>query len=83
MPLNSSSSGPASAAFAITPSDTVDLAFPAKALYVGGNGNVSVILQDDTEAVLFTGLVGGSVYPFQIKRVMNTNTTATSLVALR
>ena len=76
----------------ITPSDTAKLSYTnsagvvepnkrCRALYVGGAGDVSV--HDDAgNAVVFTGVTAGSVYPISTDTVMSTNTTATSLVAL-
>ena len=74
--------GPARNAFAITPDDGTDLAFVTRALYVGAAGNVSVILIDDTDAVLFVGATAGLVLPIRVKRVQATGTTATSIVGI-
>ena len=72
----------ASIAFAVTPSDAADLAMPAKALYIGGSGNVVGIPEDSAASVTFTGVVAGSVLPVRFKRVLATGTTATGLVGL-
>jgi hypothetical protein len=75
---------PYNKAVAITPSDTVDIYPDARlvaAIYVGGAGNVTVRLQDDT-TVLFTAPPVGSILPVACKRVMATGTTATAMVAL-
>lgn len=86
---------PARRAFAVSPSDTNDLtnvsgdADPtyAKALYIGVTGDVTVITAGDTSA----NLAGKSVtfkahpvgyMPVQVRRVLNTGTTATNIVAL-
>lgn len=72
----------ATGAVAVTPHDTNDLAGGAtKGLYVGGSGNVVVIMANDDE-VTFTGLSAGVVHPFSVKRVKATGTTATSIVAV-
>jgi hypothetical protein len=72
---------PATRAFAITPSDSVNLTVFSRAIYVGGAGNISVLtLQDNI--VTFTGLLAGSILPIRVKRVNSTATTATGLVAL-
>lgn len=76
-------SGPASRAVAITPDDSNDLADRARGIYVGGTGDVSVILAEDSTAVLFVGLAAGVVHPISAIRIRATGTTATSIVALR
>lgn len=75
------SPNPASYAVAVTPSDSVNLAVAARALYVGGAGNVVVVQTDDT-TVTFFATPAGLVLPVACKRVNATNTTATNLVAL-
>lgn len=68
-------------AAAVTPSDTVDLADVTQALYVGGAGNVAVIMQGG-QTVTFTGLTVGTILEVRVSRVKATSTTATALVAL-
>lgn len=69
-------------AFAITPDDNTDLAKLTRGVYVGGTGNLSVILENDTSAVSFVGVPVGSILPIRVKRVRSTGTTATNLVGL-
>lgn len=78
----SSKTDPATNAVAVTPSDTVDLTSPAKALYVGVTGNVVAIPLGSGVAVTFVGVPAGTILPIQCKRVNSTSTTATSIVAL-
>lgn len=67
---------------AVTPSDTIAIKNgPARALYVGGAGNIVAINEND-EAVTFVAVPAGSILPIVTKRVNATNTTATSIVAL-
>lgn len=70
-------------ALAVTPSDTVDLAGITRGIYVGGSGNVVVIFADDVDAntVTLTGLAAGVWHPMQVRRILNTSTTATGIVA--
>lgn len=69
-------------AVAVTPSDTVDLVNGAtKGLYVGGAGNVAVLMQDGSD-VAFTALAIGVFHNISVKRVKATGTTATSILAL-
>ena len=81
-PTNSiPSSNPAGYAAAVTPSDTVDLTSVARGLYVGVAGNVNVVMPDGA-TVLFANAGSGTILPVNVRRVMATSTTATSIVAL-
>lgn len=72
---------PAEYATAVTPSDSTDLGRVARALYIGGSGNVKLNTPDD-QSVTFVGLQAGTILPVRVKRVFSTDTTATSIVAL-
>lgn len=72
---------PARKAFSITPADS-DLALEARALYVGGAGDVAVRMTDDDSDVTFSGVAAGTVLPISVKRVNSTNTTATNILGL-
>lgn len=82
-------SNPARRAFAITPGSSV-LANITKALYVGGAGNVRVLLHGDTTPVTFVGVPAGTTLPIRAKIVYATDTsvspqvstTATSILGL-
>lgn len=81
--------GPASAydtppisASAVTPSDGTPLANNCRGLYIGGVGNVSVKLGNDSTAVAFSNVPAGTILPGNYTYVMATGTTATSIVAL-
>lgn len=74
---------PAYAYAAVTASDTVDIpGGPARALYVGTGGDVSVHPVGSSTAVVFKNVGGGTVLPVVAKRVASTATTATDIVAL-
>lgn len=79
--MSSSSMYTARGLVSITPSDTVNLAEPARALYVGGAGNIS-ILPLDGPAVTLMGVGAGALLPISVARVNVTGTTATNLVGL-
>ena len=76
---------------AISAHDTnnVDAGF----LYVGGAGNVQVVMADRSledgataqtaDKTLFTALAAGVVHPIRVKRVLATGTTATAIVIVR
>lgn len=75
---------PARNAIAVSPSDTIALASPSRALYVGGSGNVAVILAEDgANPVTFAGVLAGTLLPIAVTQVMNTGTTATLILSLR
>lgn len=67
--------------FAITPSDTTKFTKPCEGIYVGGAGNMVVLLTSG-DVVTLTGVLAGTVYPVKANRVNSTSTTATNLVGL-
>lgn len=70
---------PASRAAAVTPNDAADLAAHARALWVGGLGDVSVVTVGG-DTVTFAAVSG--LLPVRVKRVRTTGTTATGIVAV-
>ena len=72
---------PAERATAVTKSDTTVLT-DVRGLYVGGAGDVAVILVGDSAAVTFSAVPVGTILPVCAKKVMETNTTATLIIAL-
>lgn len=72
---------PAANAAAVTPSDSDDLAYGCRSLFVGGSGDVAVVFPNG-EPVMFTGVLAGTVLPVQARRVNATGTTAANIVAL-
>lgn len=73
---------PARRAETVTPSDSTELSYISRGLYVGGAGDVVAVMAGD-DTVTFKSVPAGTVLPICIKRVNNTNTTATYMVALR
>ena len=69
-------------AFAIVPSDTASLKKVTRSIYVGGVGDISVILADESAAVTFVAVPVGTLLPIRAKLVRASGTTATSLVGL-
>lgn len=63
----------------VTPSDVTDLPAPARGLYIGGTGNVSVEKIDGGTQIFAAVPVG--ILSVQCKRVNATGTTATNIVA--
>ena len=72
---------PAYHAAAVTPADATDLAFLTRAIYVGGAGNLSVLMQGG-EIVTFVAVAAGTTLQVRADRVRLTGTTATSILAL-
>lgn len=72
---------PGFGAFAVTPSDSTVLA-AVRALYVGVTGNVAVQTAGSSTAVTLIAVPAGAILPIRVTKVMSTNTTATSIVAL-
>ncbi len=86
---------PARKVIAVTPSDTKDVTNAtgdnarcyAKALYIGTTGDVAIVAAGDNgnsglgTAVTFKTVPVGW-FPVQVRRVMSTNTTASTIVGL-
>jgi hypothetical protein len=77
-------SSPARGAAAVTPHDTNDLTTYAKALYVGGAGDVKVIPVENADAspITFVDVPAGTILPVSVRRVYSTGTVATDIIAL-
>ena len=71
-------------ATAVTPNDSTDLSYVTRGFMVGGSGAVNVDMAgpDGDTTVLFTGCIAGQVYPFRVRRIRSTSTTATDIRAL-
>jgi hypothetical protein len=78
----SGATGPAIGAQAVTPNDSADLPFsPARAIYVGVGGDISVVFEPGSAAVTYSNLPAGfKIYGF-VTRVRSTGTSATNIVA--
>lgn len=74
---------PAGHAEAVTTGDTSANNFSreAEALYVGGAGDVALVLPSGT-AITFVGVPAGTILPVRCIRVNTSNTDATNMVAL-
>lgn len=73
---------PAWEALAVTPADADLSRMPTRGLYVGGAGNVTVVMAGGGSAVTFTNVPAGTILPIRVDRVNSTSTTATAIVAL-
>lgn len=65
--------------FDITPSDSTDLAYVTRAIYVGGTGNLKVTRLGGA-VLTYYGVPAGMMYPIRVTRVWATGTTATHLI---
>lgn len=72
---------PGEGAAAVTPNDSTDLTVIARALYIGGAGDVKIDAADGS-TVTFSGVFAGSILPVRAARVYSTGTTATNIVAI-
>jgi len=74
--------GAARGARAVAPSDTVDLPGPSTGgLYVGTAGTLTVTMLNG-DICAFVTTISGTVLPIMAKRVWNTGTGASNMVAL-
>jgi len=71
---------PAEHAEAVTPSDSTDLTVVSRALWIGGAGNISVVMVSGA-TVTISGIAAGTILPIRVSRVRSTSTTATLIVA--
>lgn len=74
--------GPAQRGFAITKHDTNLLSATTRAIWVGGAGDVAVLLEGDSSPVTLVGVPAGTLLPIAATKVLSTGTTATSIVGL-
>ena len=68
-------------AVTVTPNDSTDLDRPTRGLYIGTAGTITVIHVDDTAPVTYPTTVAGLVYPWAVRRVYSTGTTALNIFA--
>ena len=74
-------SEPARTAEAVTPSDSVDLTYVSRALYIGVAGDIVVNMKDIGTSITFKAVPVG-ILPIRVSRVLSTGTTATNIVSL-
>lgn len=70
--------GAMNSGFAITKSDTDELASVTRAIFVGGAGAMAVVMAGGSELTI-TGIIAGSWLPIRVKQVKSTGTTATNI----
>lgn len=72
---------PAAHAFAISPSDSVDVDTQTRGIYVGNGGAIAAIMAGG-ETVTFAGVATGTILPIAVSRVLSAGTTASGLIGL-
>lgn len=72
---------PATRAEAVTKSDSADLSYVSRGIYVGGTGDVAAVMVSG-DVVTFSAVPAGTLLPLRCKRINSTNTTATLMVAV-
>lgn len=79
--VSGSAVSPGTNSAVVSPSDTVDFTSYPKGIVVTAAGNLVVLplkaADDGAHLITFTAAPVGFVVPFRVRRVMNTNTTAT------
>jgi len=68
-------------AFDITPSNTENLTYTTRGIYVGTSGNLKVDTADG-DTVTFVSLSAGVIHPMRVRRVYATGTTAGSIIGV-
>lgn len=76
-------SDPYTNAVAVTPSDSTDLTYVTRGIWVGDGGakHMAVIMQD-SGTVTFENIPTGTFLPIRVTRVKATGTTASKLIAV-
>ena len=74
---------PAYSAAAVTPSDSADMTYVSRGIYVGVTGDVAVNMAGSGAGVTFKAVPAGTLLPIAVARVLATGTTATNIVAVR
>lgn len=82
MPNPASTNASSGSAFAITPNNNYEYDKPTRAIYVGGAGDLTVVMAVNGKTVTFTAVPGGTVLPIAVSKVRSTDTTATAIVGL-
>lgn len=65
----------------VTPSDSTDLTYTTRAVFVGTGGDLNVDMASG-QTVLFSGVPDGAFLPISVNRIRSTSTTASGIVAV-
>jgi hypothetical protein len=72
---------PATDGVLVTPSDSTELTFITRALYIGGAGDLNVIMKSGN-TIKYSAVPAGTVLPIRVKQVLSTGTGASLIVAM-
>lgn len=75
-------SNPARELWAVTPSNSETLPKIAKAIFVGGSGDISIRAASDAVPVVLKNVPAGMILPIRALQIHASGTTATDIVAL-
>jgi hypothetical protein len=67
---------PPSNSFVITPSDTTELPFVTRSVYVGAAGDITLRLAGDTGSEIIKAVAVGTTLPIRARQIYATGTTA-------
>ena len=79
---NKGDTSPATRFFAVNPTDDTDQESDFRALFIGTGGNVVVTEKDGGDKVTYFNCYDGQILPVGGRRVEETDTTASNIVAL-
>jgi hypothetical protein len=68
--------------FVIVPSDTTELPFVTRAVYVGAAGDITLRLAGDTGSQSIKAVPVGAMLPLRVRQIYATGTGASQLVGL-
>lgn len=66
----------------VTTHNTNPLAEVSRAIWIGGGGDLRVLLKGDVVPVVFKNVAGGTLLPLRVQHVYTTGTTVTSMLVL-
>lgn len=81
-PANVGPSDPATKAAAVAPNDNSDLPIYARALWIGVAGTISFVPLKQTDDTPVQTTAAAGVFPFAVRAVRSTGTTATQILAM-
>lgn len=74
--------GAAISAFVITKSDSTVFTTPTRQIWVGGTGDLAVLMNADTVSVILSAVPAGTMLSISVTKVLSTGTTATLIVGM-
>jgi len=81
-PTNAKAEWDSPAIQALTLTTNTPLEVTTRGLYVGGGGDINVIMEGGATAVTFTGVLGGTILPIRIRQLNSGGTSASNILGL-